>query len=112
MQQHTKAIGWTIFFALVHLVGTAHAQMSGPRLWLVDNGVRTVYEVTMDVGVPVLDRSLPPAESARSSIAVDPFDGTLWGASETRSATPRGSVVNYGKDGSLIQVIRAELFGA
>ncbi len=112
MLQFPKTIGLPMLFAALVIGGTAHAQGSGPRLWIVDDGARTNHEVTLDTGVPVLDTSFPPAESARSSVAVDPYDGTLWGTSEKRAASPRGSVVNYDRRGTVIQVIPATLFGA
>ncbi len=43
-----KTIGIWIPIVIVHIVGTAYAQESGPRLWITDDTTRTVYEVMVD----------------------------------------------------------------
>ena len=99
-----KTIGICIPIVIVHIVGTAHAQEFGPRLWITDDTTRTVYEVTLDGELisSFPDNAPNDLKKANSGITLDPSDDTLWGASEQTQALRRGSVVNFTKDGKVV----------
>lgn len=79
-----------------------------PSLWVVDDVAKTTYHITLDGD---LIASFPTPNGARSSIAVDPNDLTLWGAGEGSPSAPDGKLVNYDRDGTVIGQILAEEFG-
>jgi hypothetical protein len=77
-------------------------------LWVVDDVARVTYNVTLAGGLNV---SFGTPNTAISSIAVDPVDGTLWGVNEGSSTNP-GKLVNYSRTGVVIQQIPSDMFGA
>ncbi len=79
------------------------------NLWVVDDITLTTYQITED---GVLLTSFPTPNTAKSSIAVDPKDGTLWGANEGTAAGSPGKLVNYDRSGNVIREISAADFGA
>ncbi len=66
-----------------------------PALWITDDVTRTIYRVTLDGR---LVASFPSPTRVHSSVAVDPVDGTLWGAAEA-TAVASGGVANYTRTG-------------
>jgi hypothetical protein len=119
MRQLIKKIGITSAIVVVAIVGTVNAQQPTPVLWISDDTSKTVYEVTVDDGPggPKLMHEIKFGHvlTASSGIAVDPYDDTLWGASERKflnPVLPRGAVVNFSKDGVLLGYIPAEDIGA
>lgn len=119
MRQLIKTIGISSACVVVAIVGTVNAQEPTPVLWISDDTSKTVYEVTVDDGPggPKLlhEFKFDHVLTANSGIAVDPYDDTLWGASEKNFSIPgllRGAVVNFSKDGVLLGYISAEAIGA
>ncbi len=79
-------------------------------LWVVDDVTKVTYQVS-ELGA--LLASFPTPNTAISSIAVDPRDGTLWGANEgTGDGSVPGKLVNYDRNGVVIREISAADFGA
>lgn len=89
--------------------GPVSAQVSEqPTLWITDDVTRLTYHVTLD-GTVLGQFSTP--NSARSSIAIDPADRSLWGANEgSASGFPPGKLVNYDRQGQVIQEVLAGSF--
>ena len=85
----------------VCLSSTARAQGS-PRLWLVDDVQKQVYQLFPN---GELLTSFPTIAGATSSIALDPSNDTLWGASEGSDR-----IVNYDKTGQLISFFPTSAF--
>ena len=76
-------------------------------LWISDDVTETVYRVTLD---GALVESVKSLARVHSSIAVDPSNGTLWGAAEAENLVP-GGVANSRRDGSLLTSISETAFG-
>ena len=93
----------SVFSMILCLCLAAGARAQGSaRLWLVDDVQKQVYQLLPN---GQLLSSFPTLAGATSSIAVDPSDDTLWGASE---GTDR--IVNYDKSGQLISFFFTSTF--
>ena len=78
-------------------------------LWITDDVLKVTYQITPDGD---LITSFATPNNATSSIVVDPNDRTLWGANEgSSSGTPPGKLVNYDRNGTVIEEIFAGEFG-
>ena len=106
-----KKLVLAIAGAVTVLMGSAAAaDPAPPTLWITDDVARLTYNVDLDGGVIT---SFETPNTAYSSVAVDPIDGTLWGANEgSSSGTPPGKLVNYDRTGRVIEEIPAGVFGA
>jgi len=82
--------------------------LSAGSLWVVDDVAKLTYNITLE---GALNTSFATPNTAISSIAVDPVDGTLWGVNEGGSTNP-GKLVNYSRTGVVIQEISSAAFGA
>jgi choice-of-anchor A domain-containing protein len=113
MRRFSLPLAVALLTAAAMIVPVGHASAAdetGPSLWITDDVTKMTYNVTLD-GVLITWFETP--RTAKSSIAVDPWDGTLWGANEgTASGELPGKLVNYTRSGEFIQEIDADLFGA
>jgi glucose/arabinose dehydrogenase len=89
-------------------VSVAAEEIAFPSLWVVDDVAKATYNVTLE---GVLNTSFGKPNTAISSIAVDPVDGTLWGVNEG-GASSAGKLVNYSRSGVVLGEISSETFGA
>ena len=107
----TTTLALTIAVAVTVLMGSAAAAVPAPpTLWITDDVEKLTYNVDLN-GVVITSFETP--NTAYSSVAVDPIDGTLWGANEgSSSGTPPGKLVNYDRTGGFIKEIEADAFGA
>ena len=110
MKTPIKTAGILFAAVVLHSTSAAFAGAIEPRLWVIDGSTNKNYELTVNGGVTI-NSSFPVLGNAKSGLAVDPYDGTLWGLSEQTIALPRGSVVNYTRGGALLSVISAVTFG-
>ena len=93
----------TIFSGVLCVLLSASAWAQGSaRLWLVDDVQAQVHELTPGGS---LVASFATVAGAKSSIALDPLDNTLWGASEGHDR-----IVNYDKTGQLISFFPSSTF--
>ena len=110
MKRVLKQTTSLILVATLSMAGAASAHSIGGTLWISDSGTRTVYEVPLNGGPPL--RSFHTPENARSGLAIDPIDYTLWAASEPKLDTFFDSLVNFAEDGSFLTEIGADLVDA
>ena len=102
-QTNIKTVFHTVFIGLLIGFKPYDSVAQDPTLWVVDDVTRRVYELTLTSGKPALISSFPTVKNAKSSIAVDRSDNTLWGLTEKP-----GLVVNFSKTGDLLAIFDFE----
>ena len=102
-QTKIKAAFCVMFVGSIIAVQPFETAAQDPTLWVVDDWKSRVYHLTLGSGDPTLISSFPTVRNAKSSIAVDTSNDTLWGLTEKP-----GLVVNFSKSGKQLTVLDFE----